>query len=238
MISRSYFSKACLAANLLLLSGGLCLLHGQSPSNPPATGQPQASSPAAPDASGANSAGPGTATPSTSSPAMTAPTATPGERYKDATRPLELVRGSMDNWSDAEMGALTVGIHKAREACQQTKPDGLSPEDLYDLARLCSFGQDWNAANTAALDYVAGGWDAHRAQAYALSISAEVRLNGVDLAVGTAREMLRKLPYDAEVAYALRYLEDYLDKAGNLAALKLAEDEHPAIVNAIAPAFL
>jgi thiol-disulfide isomerase/thioredoxin len=150
-------------------------------------------------------------------------------------RPLDVVRGSLENWSDAELGALSVGMHKAKDACEQAKPESYAGDDLYDLARLCSFGQDWNAANTAALDYVASGLEAHRAQAYALSINALVHLNGVDLATQTAQEMLRKLPYDAEVAYAVRYMKDALEQAGNPGALTLAVQEHAAIVQALGP---
>jgi thiol-disulfide isomerase/thioredoxin len=150
-------------------------------------------------------------------------------------RPLDVVRSSLDNWSDAELGALRVGMRKAKEVCDQVKPETYSGDDLYDLARLCSFGQDWNAANTAALDYAAGGAEPHRAQAYALSMNALVHINAVDLALQTAREMLRKLPYDAEVAYAVRYMKDDLEQAGNPAALTLAEEEHPAIVQALVP---
>ena len=35
----------------------------------------------------------------------------PGAIYKDAMRPLEVVRASLGNWSDAELGALAVGMH-------------------------------------------------------------------------------------------------------------------------------
>lgn len=149
-------------------------------------------------------------------------------------RPLDMVRMSLDNWSDAELGALGVGMHKAKEACEQAIPENYSGDDLYDLARLCSFGQDWNAANTAALDYVRGGLEPHRAQAYALSMNALVHINAVDLAEETAREMLRRLPYDAEVAYAIRYMKETLEQAADPAALALAVQEHPAIVQALA----
>jgi hypothetical protein len=74
----------------------------------------------------------------------------------------------------------------------------------------------------------------HRAQAYALSMNALVHLNGVDLAVQTARAMLRGLPYDAEVAYAMRFIKDYLEQAGNPEAMNLAAAEHAAIVQALA----
>ncbi len=159
---------------------------------------------------------------------------TPGAIYKDAMRPLDMVRMSLDNWSDSELGALGVGMHKAKEACDQAKPENYTGDDLYDLARLCSFGQDWNAANTASLDYVRSGLEPHRAQAYALSMNALVHINAVDLAEQTAREMLRRLPYDAEVAYAIRYMKETLEQAADPAASALSVQEHPAIVQALA----
>ena len=58
-------------------------------------------------------------------------------------------------------------------------------------------------------------------------------LNAIDLALATTREMLRVEPYDAEVAYTLRYMKDYLETAGRPDALKLAEDEHGKIVAAL-----
>ena len=157
----------------------------------------------------------------------------PGAVYKQAMHPLEVVRGSLDNWSDSELGALAVGMHRAREACQQRNAGDYSGDDLYDLARLCSFGQDWNDANTAATRYIDSHAEPWRAQAYALSINAMVHLNGVDTAVQLAELMLQRLPYDAEVAYAVRYLKDYLEQAGDKRAVKLAEDEHAAIVQAL-----
>ena len=45
--------------------------------------------------------------------------------------------------------------------------------------------------------------------------------------------MLRSLPYDAEVAYSIRSLKDYLEQSGNPAAIMLAELEHPAIIDAL-----
>ena len=161
------------------------------------------------------------------------PLETPGEIYKAAMHPLDIVRGSLDNWSDAELGALTVGIHKAHDACEAMKPADYSGDDLYDLARLCALGQDWSNANAAALAYIASRKEAHQAQAYALSVNALVHMNAMDLALETTREMLRRSPYDAEVAYAVRYMKDTLEQASNPAALKLASEEHAAIVDAL-----
>lgn len=148
--------------------------------------------------------------------------------------PLDVVRGSIENWSDSELGALSVGMRKAREACEQAHPEDYTGDDLYDLARLCSLGQDWNGANTAASRYLDSRAEPHRAQAYALSMNALLKMNGVDLAIQTAQQMLRTLPYDAEVAFAMRYMKEYLEQAGNPEAERLASQEHPLIVQALA----
>ncbi len=141
----------------------------------------------------------------------------------------------MDNWSDAEVGAFVVGMRMAREACGQMAPENYAGDDLYDLAHLCSLGQDWNSANTAATRYLDSRAEPHRTQAFALSINALMHLNGTDLAVQTANSMMEHQPFDAEAAYALSYLKETLEQAGNPAALSLAQDEHPLIVKALEP---
>jgi thiol-disulfide isomerase/thioredoxin len=157
----------------------------------------------------------------------------PGAIYKEAMHPLDVVRQSLENWSDAELGALSIGIHTAREACDRMKPENYSKDDLYDLAHLCAFGQDWNPANTAAQRYLAGKEAEHRTQAYAISVGAFVHLNAVDLALATTREMLRNQPYDAETAYTLNYMKAYLETTGNPAAVQLAEEEHAKVIDAL-----
>jgi thiol-disulfide isomerase/thioredoxin len=160
-------------------------------------------------------------------------TLTPGALYKQALHPLDVVRSSMNNWSDSETAAFLVGVRMARDACVQASPESYSGGDLYDLARLCSLGQDWNAANTAATRYLDSRAEPYRTQAFALSISALMHLNGADLAVATANDMLWDQPYDAEAAYAIRYLKDALEQAGNSASIPLAETEHAQIVKAL-----
>jgi hypothetical protein len=125
--------------------------------------------PAAPAAQTAPQTVPPPAVPSTD--AGTTPKS-PIAMYKEALHPLEVVRSSLDNWSNAELGALGAGMHMAAEDCAQTKPELFKRDDLYNLTRLCAFGQDWSSANTAALAYVASHEEEHRAQAYAASVSA------------------------------------------------------------------
>lgn len=157
----------------------------------------------------------------------------PGTIYKQAMHPLDVVRQSLDNWSDAELAALHLGMKMAYDACDKMDPDEYTGDDLYELAHLCAFGQDWNPANTAAQRYLRSKAPEHRAQAYAISVGAFVHLNAIDLALATTREMLEREPYDAEVAYTLRYMKDFLEAAGNPEALNLAGEEHPKIIDAL-----
>jgi len=166
-------------------------------------------------------------------PAPAQPTLTPGAAYKQAMHPLDVVRSSMSNWSDSELGAFAVGMRIAKKACAESPPENYSGDDLYDLARLCSLGQDWDSANTAATRYLDSRAEPHRTQAFALSMNALMHLNGTDLAVATANAMMQSQPYDAEEAYAIRYLKDALEQAGNPAAIPLAQSEHSRIVAAL-----
>ncbi|HTW81244.1 MAG TPA: hypothetical protein VME23_16980 [Terracidiphilus sp.] len=158
---------------------------------------------------------------------------TPGEIYKQAMHPLDVVRSEIGNWSDPELQAFGVGVKMARGACDAANPETYKGDDLYDLARLCALGQDWNQAYVVAQDYIAALDTTHRSQAYAISVSALVHIHDIDTAVATARTMLRSLPYDAEVAYSIRSLKDYLEQSGNPATMMLAEQEHPAIIDAL-----
>jgi thiol-disulfide isomerase/thioredoxin len=147
--------------------------------------------------------------------------------------PLDVVRNSLDNWSDSELGALAAGMHQAREACSQAKPEDYAGDDLYDLARLCALGQDWNSTFTVAQRYVAGDDAAHRARAYAMEVNALIQLGDLSRAVATTREMLAKLPYDAAVSESTAYITTYLEQALDPDALVLALQEHAAIVDAL-----
>jgi hypothetical protein len=156
----------------------------------------------------------------------------PGAIYQDAMQPLEVVRASLDNWSEVELAALTAGMQKAREACDAAKPDEYQGEDLYDLAHLCAFGQDWSSANDAAQKYMASKAQAHETQAMAISVRALAHIGAIDLARATTFGLLQ-FPYDADVAYTVRYMKDTLEQAGDPKALTLARDEHVAIVQAL-----
>jgi thiol-disulfide isomerase/thioredoxin len=197
-------------------------VFAQSPA--PASAAPDVNSPAVPIVQ---------STPPQAPPQPAPVALTPGEIYKQAMHPLDVVRSEIGNWSDPELQALAVGVKMARDACDQANPESYKNDDLYDLARLCALGQDWNQAYAVAQDYIAALDNTHRTQAYAISVSALVHIHDIDTAVATARTMLRSLPYDAEVAYSILALKDYLEQSGNPAALMLAGLEHQAIVDAL-----
>jgi thiol-disulfide isomerase/thioredoxin len=157
----------------------------------------------------------------------------PGDIYREAMHPLDVVRNSLDNWSDSELGALAAGMHQAREACSQAKPEDYSGDDLYDLARVCALGQDWNSTFTVAQRYVAGEDASHRARAYAMEVNALIQTGDLSHAVATTREMLSKLPYDAAVSESTVYITTYLEQALDPDALVLALQHHAAIVDAL-----
>ena len=198
-----------LARMLLLCFAGALVVAAPGQTPPPPTDQTPAS-------------------PQTPVPAREAP----GAIYQDAMHPLAVVRASLDNWSEVELAALTAGMQKAREACDAAKPDEYQGEDLYDLAHLCAFGQDWSPANDAAQKYMASRAQAHETQAMAISVRALAHIGAIDLALATTFGLLQ-FPYDADVAYTLRYMKDTLEHAGNPRALALARDEHAAIVQAL-----
>lgn len=162
-----------------------------------------------------------------------APKQKPGELYRLAMQPLDVVRSSLDNWSDAELAALAEGMRQARQECGAAKPEEYTGDDLYDLARLCALGQDWNSTLTVAQRYVASGETAHRARAYAMAVNALIQTRDLAQAVATTKEMLSKLPFDAVVAESAGYLTTYLEQGLDPAALELASELHPLLVDAL-----
>jgi hypothetical protein len=162
-----------------------------------------------------------------------APKPHPADLYKQAMQPLDLVRSSLDNWSDTELGALAEGIRQARQECGQAKPEDYTGDDLYDLARLCALGQDWNTTLTIAQTYLASEEQAHRARTYAIAVNALIQTRSLQQAVEVTREMLHRLPFDAVVAESAGYLTTYLEHSLDPAAVGLAKEQHSQLIDAL-----
>lgn len=157
----------------------------------------------------------------------------PSDIYKQAMHPLELVRRSLDNWSDSEVAALRVGVTMAKEACAKLKAEVYAGDGLYQLARLCSLGQEWTLTDRASKLYIDSGGGKYVTSAYVLRLNALIRLGSIDSAMQLAQLMIKELPYDAELAYGIESLKSTLQKADDPRALQIAEGEHDALINAL-----
>ena len=158
------------------------------------------------------------------------PAERPGDVYKELMRPLDQVRSSLDNWSPAELAALAAGVARAQEYCKQVPPTSVTGDDLYQLARVCSIGVQWSAADTAANLYIKSGSAPYQAHAYAIRVNALLNLRDTAMAIEVARSMLHSLPYDATVDQSLAYLIHYLAMSLDDAALPLAQERQPFLL--------
>ena len=162
-----------------------------------------------------------------------APMESPANIYKELMQPLDQVRGSLDNWSPAELAALAAGIQRAQQYCAQVAPGSMGGDDLYQLARICTFGQQWNAADGAASAYIKSAAQPYQALAYAIRVNALLNLKDTTMAIEVARSMLHSVPYDATVDQSMTYLIHYLAMSLDGGVLPLARERQPFLLTAI-----
>ncbi|HEY6413211.1 MAG TPA: hypothetical protein VIX42_05965 [Edaphobacter sp.] len=151
----------------------------------------------------------------------TPPQLSPQSAYEQATRPLEITRRAIENWSDSETAALAVAIQQAKEQCSARTPSQYTGEDLIAYARLCALGQQWPTVQDAVTLYLHAQRTAKPPktvadfpglpQAYAYLIDASLHLNDPTVALVTALEMLETVPYTEITSQAtnetIRYLQ-------------------------------
>lgn len=149
------------------------------------------------------------------------PQLSPQSAYEQATRPLEITRRSIENWSESETAAFAVAIHQAKEQCSARTPSQYIGEDLIAYARLCALGQQWPTVQEAATLYLQAQRTAKPPatlsdfpglpQAFAYLIDSSLHLNDPTIARVTADEMLRTVPYTDLTSEAtnetIRYLQ-------------------------------
>ncbi len=167
-----------------------------------------------------------------------APMESPANVYKELMQPLDQVRSSLDNWSPAELAALAAGIKRAQQYCGQVAPGSVGGDDLYQLARICTFGQQWNAADAAASAYIGSANEKSAAQpyqalAYAIRVNALLNLKDTTMAIEVARSMLHSVPYDATVDQSMAYLIHYLAMSLDDGVLSLARERQPFLLTAL-----
>ena len=162
----------------------------------------------------------------------TPPQLSPQAAYEQATRPLEITRRSIANWSESETAALGVAVQQAKEQCAARTPSQYTGEDLIAYARLCTLGQQWPLVQQAATLYLnvthRTDPDAKPAsafpgltQAYAYLIGASLHLNDATAALVTAREMLRTVPYSELTSQVTSETARYIQLTQTADALSL-----------------
>lgn len=169
-------------------------------------------------------------------PAATAPVQlSPGAAYDQALRPLEIVRRSMANWSDSEVGAFAVAIKNAQAACVARKPDEFAGDDLIAYAKLCSLGQQWGPMGAAAARYIDSN-DEKKPQlnmAYGYKVESELHAKDLDGIVGMEVAMLAGVPYDGIVDSVTNEVMGYLELAYTDEALGLMQNREWHLIEAL-----
>jgi hypothetical protein len=137
----------------------------------------------------------------------------PEAAYQQALRPFDLVRKSMGNWSDSEVGGFAQAMKNARVECLARSPEGFSGEDLISFAKLCSLGQQWVPMGVAAGLYLDAkdGPKPQLSTAYGYKLEAAIHAQDRAAILDAEKSMLEAVPYDSVVdavtAEALAFLQ-------------------------------
>lgn len=151
--------------------------------------------------------------PATAGPAVAPVQFSPEAAYQQALRPFDMVRKSMANWSESEVGAFVVAMKQAKTDCLARNPESFTGEDLISFAKLCSLGQQWAPMGVAAGRYI----DArdvskpHLSTAYGYLLESKIHAQDRPAILDTEKAMLAAVPYDdvvdAVTNEALAYLQ-------------------------------
>lgn len=169
------------------------------------------------------------------------PQLSPQAAYEQATRPLEITRRSLQNWSDSETAALGVASQQAKDNCSARSSSQFAGEDLIAFARLCALGQQWPSVQEAATLYVGAQRRATPAekttafpslsQAYAYLIDASLHVNDPAVGLASAREMLSSCPYNELTSEATNETILYLELIHSDDALSLFDQRQPILLS-------
>lgn len=171
-------------------------------------------------------------------PATPAPQLSPKAAYDEAMHPLELTRHSISNWSDTEVGALTVAMANAAKACAARNPKDFTGSDLIDLSKLCALGQSFPAVVDATTRYITAPSEAgpkpQLTLAYAGLVDAQLHLKDEPSALASAKAMLAAVPYDSLTADTIDEAIDFMHFVYTTDALTLALARQPLLLARIA----
>ena len=171
-------------------------------------------------------------TEATASPAAPA---TPSSAYEDAMRPVEITRKSISNWSPIEKAALLMAVNQAGPACDQFDLNAQSPQELLQLARLCSLGDRWTGVLTATTRYLKTATDdRHTTEVLAMQVDAKLRLKDETGAMKTTQDLIDRGGYDKFVAVATSEMIDNVKFVHHARALQVAQARQGLVLARIA----
>lgn len=136
----------------------------------------------------------------------------PTESYKVALAPFTATRSQSDDLTDADKVALGIGMARAAHDClalsSNTTSFSENATELFALAQLCIFGQQFEPARANVLNYLALPQPPQREHALLLLVRAFVGLRAPDSAEPQIATLLHDYPYDASIHMAIDQVID------------------------------
>jgi hypothetical protein len=165
----------------------------------------------------------------------------PTEAYKAALGPYTETRNQANDLTDADRYALGIGMAQASRDCLSLSSDisasADSAKDLFALGQLCIFGQQFEPARVALVDYLALPQPPQREQALSLLIRAFLGLKEPGSAEAQVDSLLRDYPYDPLIHSAIDQVIDNAEGVSsylNDMALKLCARQAAATLPLLA----
>ena len=150
----------------------------------------------------------------------------PTEAYKAALAPFTATKSQANDLTDADKYALGIGIAQASHDCLALSSDVSSlagnANELFGLGQLCIFGQQFEPARAALVDYLALPRPPQREQALVLLVRAFLGLDSPVSAEAQVDSLLRDYTYDASIHSAIDEVIENTegDRSLNFLALK------------------
>jgi hypothetical protein len=136
----------------------------------------------------------------------------PTESYKAALEPFTETRNQANDLTDADKFALGIGIAQASRDCLVLSSDVSSfagdASERFALGQLCIFGQQFELARAALVNYLVLPQPPQREQALLLLVRAFLGLKAPGSAEAQVRSLLRDYSYDAPIHAAIDQVID------------------------------
>jgi hypothetical protein len=141
----------------------------------------------------------------------------PTEAYKTALAPYTETRSQANDLTDADKIALGIGMAEASRDCLALSSNlsafAGNANELFSLGQLCIFGQQFEPARAALVEYLALPQPPKREQALLLLVRAFLGLKEPESAEAQVDSLMRDYPYDASIHAAVDQVIDSAEGA-------------------------